>query len=376
MAAPSMRATWEGSLSVGNLHIPVQLFNAIQDYRPKMSMVDRNSLSAIGNQRVAKETGEAVSQDNLAFGFKFDGQMIAFSREEIRASLPRSTQTCSVEMFVAASEITPALFNKPYHVKPLKEGRKAYALLRDTLEKSHRVGIARIVLATRQHLAALMPSGGVLLLVLLRWGSELRLAPPDLLDLNAEASADEIRYAEHLVKQLAGHFRPEAYEDTFTPKVHEAAQRKLQGGGAVFMTPLPGEVVQLPAVGTSVVEALRTSLKSVPPRPGKSAAAPAKAANDPMAARRAAAKKGGIKHAIATAKSPAKKAAAVAKAKAPMPGASSATKKAAGPAKPASARTGKSAPPKGAAPRKRPAGKIAPGAQPTKTAKKAPKGRG
>jgi DNA end-binding protein Ku len=160
MPSASSRVTWKGAISFGLVHIPIELRSGSVSNRPAFKWIDSKSASAVGNQRVSKTTGEEVDAGHIVKGVEVeDGQFVTLSPEEIRAALPKTTQTIKIEAFVEAGSIPVAYYDKPYHVTPLGKGQKAYALLRETLKKTGKAGIARVVISTKQHLAALIPEG-------------------------------------------------------------------------------------------------------------------------------------------------------------------------------------------------------------------------
>src|SRR3954462_10784768 len=200
MPAPtSSRTLWKGAISFGLVHIPVSLHSATAENRMKFNLLDKASMTRVGNQQVNKATGESMVREEIVKGFEVEeDQDVVLSPDEIKAALPRSTQTIDIESFVDREQIPSVFFNKPYYVSPAgKGGQKPFALLRETLERTGKVGIARVVISTKQHLAALFPRGNGLVLNLLRWEDEVRdtagLAWPDE---DTKASAAELKMAE------------------------------------------------------------------------------------------------------------------------------------------------------------------------------------
>lgn len=287
MSAPaSTRAVWKGAISFGLVHIPVVLYSATAETRPKFNLIDPSTMSPVGNKQVSKTTGEAVQRDELVKGIQVEeGQYVVLSKEDIRNALPKSTQTIEIEAFVDAAEIPATYFSKPYHVAPGARGLKPFALLRDVLQRTGKIGVAKIVISTKQHLAALMPSGGGLVLELMRWSDEVRDAPSTTIgDTGAAAPNErELKMAEQLVTDMAAAWSPDLFHDEFKEKLQQLVQAKAAAGDVATLQPLPGE--EAPAASADVLdltELLRRSLQ------GKSAPAPA-AAPAPASRRAAAA---------------------------------------------------------------------------------------
>jgi DNA end-binding protein Ku len=314
MPAPtSSRTLWKGAISFGLVHIPVTLHSATAENRMKFNLLDKNTMSRVGNQQVNKATGEAASREEIVKGFEVEkDQYVVLSPEEIKAALPRSTQTIDIEAFVDREQIPSVYFHKPYYVSPAgKGGQKPFALLRETLKRTGKVGIAKVVISTKQHLAMLIPQGNGLALNLLRWSDEVRdtagLAWPGD---DVTVSAAELKMAEQLVDAMAGDWQPDLFHDEFREKLMALVEQKAKEGGLRAVAPLPGEDVQPTAEIIDLTELLRRSLKGN----AAPAAAPAKksaaravetAANDePVPLKKAAARKS-AGTARATAKTPA-----------------------------------------------------------------------
>lgn len=283
MATASTRTVWKGAISFGLVHIPVALYTAIAETRPKFNLIDKASMSPVGNKQVSKTTGEAVQRDELVKGIEVeDGQYVVLSREEIRSALPKSTQTIEIEAFVEAVDIPPTYFQKPYFVAPVNKGQKAYLLLRDTLRKTGKAGLARVVISTRQHLAALVPFGDGLALNLLRWAEEIRDFPASVMpDAGTAAPTDkEMKMAEQLVNDMADAWSPDLFHDEFKEKLNELVQAKARAGDVATLQPLPGEEVAAPSAEIiDLTELLKRSLKS-PTTQASASRSRAAAAND------------------------------------------------------------------------------------------------
>jgi DNA end-binding protein Ku len=284
-APPSTRAVWKGAISFGLVHIPVVLHSATAETRPKFNLIDSATMSPVGNRQVSKTTGEAVQREELVKGIEVEeGQYVVLTKDDIRSALPKTTQTIEIEAFVDAAEIPSTYFNKPYHVAPGARGLKPYALLRDVLERTGKVGVAKVVISTKQHLAALMPAGDGLVLNLLRWADEVREAPSSTLgDAPASASERELKMAEQLVQDMAAAWSPDLFHDEFKEKLQQLVRAKAEAGEVAVLQPLPGEETAAPSAEViDLTDLLRRSLQAKAPAPAPSAAAArrAAAAND------------------------------------------------------------------------------------------------
>lgn len=226
------RALWKGAVSFGLVHVPVALYPAARDDRIDFDWLDRRDMKPVGYKRINKATGREVDKDDIVKGIEVgDGRYVVLGDDEIRAALPQTTQTVEILGFVDGAQIAPAWFERPYVLAPIERGGKVYALLREALRKSGRVGIARVVIQTRQHLAALHADGDALRLNTLRWADELReLDDIDLPghDRKTAPTARELQMAQQLIADMTGDWDPSQYEDRFRSDVMALVQRKLK----------------------------------------------------------------------------------------------------------------------------------------------------
>src|SRR5712671_1071382 len=169
------RAFWKGSLSFGLVEIPVTLRPALETKELSFTLLNRKDFAPVGYKRYDKSTGREVPYSEIVRGYEYrPDEYVVLTDAELRRANAKATQTVEIVEFVDANEIDPLFFDTPYYVEPQKKGSKAYSLLRDALEKSGRVGIARVVLRTRQHVAALLVRSKALVLNVLRYSHELR----------------------------------------------------------------------------------------------------------------------------------------------------------------------------------------------------------
>ncbi|MFY2605948.1 Ku protein [Achromobacter ruhlandii] len=229
------RTIWKGAISFGLVHIPVGLHTATTESGVDFDWLDKRSMDPVGYKRINKRTGKEIDKDNIVKGVEYeDGQYVIISPEEIADAYPRTTQTIEIQQFVDAGEVPFVYLERPYYLAPIDKGQKVYALLRDTLAKTGKIGIARVVIQTKQHLAALIPAGDALVLNLMRWGDEVKAAGDlDLPKSGAKAtapSASELKMARMLVDDMSGHWDPEQYKDEFKAAVMDLVARKVKAG--------------------------------------------------------------------------------------------------------------------------------------------------
>ncbi|HEX6707312.1 MAG TPA: Ku protein [Albitalea sp.] len=284
----SSRTIWKGAISFGLVHIPVALHSATIEHGIDFDWLDKRSMDPVGYKRINKKTGKEIDKDNIIKGIQVeDGQYVVLTDEEIKAAYPRATQTIEIEAFVPMNELPFVYLDRPYYLAPVNKGEKVYALLRETLLKTGRAGIARVVIQTKQHLAALVPSGPALILNLLRWGESVRTW--DQLDLPAPGTKaaglkeNELKMAEQLVDDMTAHWDPEKFHDTFTEEVMKLVNKKIDAGDTErVIKPEAAEEAVAPSNIVDLTELLQRSLRG-----GKKAErAPAK--RKPAAKRKAA----------------------------------------------------------------------------------------
>jgi len=230
------RSIWKGDISFGLVTIPVSLHPAEERKELSFNLLDGRDLAPIKQQRVNSVTGEIVPWEEVVKGFEYDpGRYVIVTDDDFRAANVEATQTIDVLAMVRAEEISPLYFEHPYYLAPAsKAARKPYALLRDTLAETGYVGVTSVVIRTRQHVAALMPVGDVLVLDMLRFAHELRSA--DGLDVPGHDAAElgiteaEMKLAGQLVESMVGTWNPEEYRDTYRDEVLALIKRKVETG--------------------------------------------------------------------------------------------------------------------------------------------------
>ncbi len=233
--ATASRTLWKGAITFGLVHIPVGLHTASTEQGLDFDWLDKRSMDPVGYKRINKKTGKDITAENIVKGIAYDdGKYVVISPEEIAAVYPRTTQTIEIQRFIAANDIPFLFLERPYYVAPINKGQKVYALLREVLMKTDKVALAKVVIATKQHLAVLVPSGKALVLNLLRWGDEVKsldgLDLPDAGIKGANISAAEMKMAEQLVKDMSGPWEPEDFKDEFKRAVMALVDKKVKAG--------------------------------------------------------------------------------------------------------------------------------------------------
>lgn len=229
------RTLWKGAITFGLVHIPVGLYPAATHDELDFDWLDRRNMAPVGYKRVNKETGKEVQRENIVRGLKHDdGRYVVLSDEEIRSANVKSTQTVDIVAFVDAGEIDVTFFDTPYFLAPLPRGEKVYALLREALRREKKIGIAYVVIQTKQHLAALIPGERVLHLNTLRWATEIRATKDlDLPDGGLKAAGireQELKMATELIRKMSESWDPAQYKNSFRADILKLVGRKVAKG--------------------------------------------------------------------------------------------------------------------------------------------------
>ncbi|WP_250451653.1 Ku protein [Caballeronia sp. ATUFL_M2_KS44] len=259
---------WKGAISFGLVHVPVQLYPATQSEKVGFNLLDKRSMDPIGYKQINKNTGKDVTRDNIVRGFEYEkGKYVVMTDAEIRAANPESTQTVDILSFVDAPEISFLSLDTPYYLTPDRKGEKVYALLRDALKDTGKVGIASVVLHNKQHLAALIPVGPALALNTLRWGDEVRdfteFKFPDEDTKKAGVTTKELDMAKRLIDDMSDSWDPAKYHDTFRDDIMKLVDQKVKEGKiAEVMKFEEGGEEKASADILDLSELLKRSLKS------------------------------------------------------------------------------------------------------------------
>lgn len=273
------RAIWKGAISFGLVHIPVALVSATSSHGVDFDWLDSRSMDPVGYKRINKVTGKEVTKEHIVKGVQYEkGRYVVLSEEEIKSAHPLSTQTIDIFSFVDSEQIPLQNIDTPYYLAPDKRGGKVYALLRETLSKTHKVALAHVVLHTRQHLAALMPLESAMVLVMLRWPAEVRSL--DTLELGTEVTKPELAkgeldMAKRLVQDMSADWKPEDYRDSFEDKIMALVEKKANEGKIEDVETATGEEERKTADVIDLTELLKRSLGGKSTGKTKPAAKPA-----------------------------------------------------------------------------------------------------
>ncbi|MGB3271147.1 MAG: Ku protein [Rhodanobacter sp.] len=306
------RPIWSGTLSFGLLNVPVSLMTGERSVDLHFRMLDSRSNTPIRYERVNAETGEEVPWKEIVKAFEYaKGNYVVLEPEDIKSAAAEGREVVDVKAFVKADAIGPEYFEKPYYLVPGKKAEKGYVLLREVLERTGRIGIARVVIRTREYLSAVMPRGNALVLILLRYPQELVDAEdyriPEGAASQYRISDKEIGMAEQLIESMSEEWNPKDYRDEFRDRLRKVIEKRMQSKGVV--TTDAEEEAEVPEdAATNVVDfmsLLQKSLASNKRTPAKKSAAKSSGKSARSTGKRAA--KSTAKKKSAAKKAPAKK---------------------------------------------------------------------
>jgi len=224
-------AIWSGSINFGLVTIPVKLYSAIREHELHFNYIHREDNGRIRYERVCSVCGKKVDWSDIVRGYEVGkDEYVVMQDDDFAKASPEATQSIDIVEFVSLSQIDPILFDVPYYLEPERKGRHAYALLREVLRRSGKVGIARIVLRTREHLAALEANGNALVAELMHWADEV--VPPTALDFPDEKGklgASELKMAEMLIDTMTAEFHPTEFKDRYREQLLGLIESRAAG---------------------------------------------------------------------------------------------------------------------------------------------------
>jgi DNA end-binding protein Ku len=260
------RSIWKGSLAFGLVNIPIELYSAVRDHRPKFRLLHAKDQAPVRYERVCQKEGKPVGWEDLVKGYEYEkGQFVVLSKDDFKTAALEKTKTVDILDFVDADEIDERYFETPYYLQPSKGADRAYALLREAIRESGKMGIAKIILRDAQHLAAVEVIGDALVLTMMRFSDELA----DLGDFRFPKATgirpQEMKMALQLIENLASKWNPEQYTDEYRDNLRKIIKGKLKGRQPKLQEREPARSAEV----VDLMARLRASLE------GKSTKAPA-----------------------------------------------------------------------------------------------------
>jgi DNA end-binding protein Ku len=242
-----MRSIWSGTISFGLVSVPVRMYSATQSKELKFHFLDKRDLKPIGYDKVRKDTGRSVPQDRIVRGFEIEkGKYVPLEDEDLDRLDIELTHSIDILDFVSLDEIDPIYYRKAYYLLPQDGAEKPYRLLVRALDETEKVGIAKVVIRNKQHLAALRANDGRLILETMYYPDEIR--EPESVDGRTRLEKAEVEMAKSLVENLSSSFKPDKYDDTYRKELLSLIRAKAKGKELPEpQEPEEGEVIDLMA---------------------------------------------------------------------------------------------------------------------------------
>src|SRR5689334_18280995 len=235
------RAIWKGTISFGLVNVPVELYPAAQSHSLSFSMLDKRDFSPVGYKRYNKTTGAEVPWNDIVKGYEYEkDQYVVLTDEDFRRANVQQAKSVDIATFVDAGTIPPEFFETPYYLVPDERGKKVYALLRETMRAAGKIGVGQVTIRTTHHLAAVVPSDEVLMMITMRYVNQIRehseFEFPSTSAKSAGITAKEMELARKLIEDMAGPWEPEAFKDTYNDDLIKRIEEKVKAGETKELT--------------------------------------------------------------------------------------------------------------------------------------------
>jgi DNA end-binding protein Ku len=224
-----MRSIWKGSISFGLVNIPVKLYSATQQSSLNLDMVDRRDMGKVRFKRINEATGKELTMENIGKAYKYNGDYILLEDEDFEAAAPEKSKVIEVNNFVKEEEIDTIYFENSYYIEPEKSGEKAYALLREALAKSGKVGLAQFVLRTSATLSVIKPKDKVLVLSKIRFAEEIRSTEELKVPAQNIVKPEELKMALALINQYTDTFNIDKFKDEYAASLMNVIEQRASG---------------------------------------------------------------------------------------------------------------------------------------------------
>jgi DNA end-binding protein Ku len=252
-----MHSIWSGSINFGLVSIPVKLYPALKENHLHFNYLHRTDLSPISYLKVCRKDGKEVPKDDIVRGYEYQkGDFVVLNEEDFKKADVEKTYAIAIEDFVPEKEVDIKYADKPYYLEPEKQGISVYALLREALIESKKVGIGKFVLKDREHLVMLKPMGSVIVLNLLHYYSEIQDISELHLPEKSKLPKNQLELALELIEKLSGSFHPEKYKDTYTEKLKDIIEAKKKGKKVTAKGHKPTKTTHVPDIVSRLKESL------------------------------------------------------------------------------------------------------------------------
>jgi DNA end-binding protein Ku len=260
-----MRPLWKGAITFGLISIPVRLYSATESKSLKFHLLHAEDKGRVRNKRVCSKCGQEVAWEDLVRGYEYSkDHYVIFTDEELESLDVDSIKAIDVVTFVPIEQIDPIYYNKTYYIAPEVAGLKAYKLLADAMQAERQVGVAKVALREKEHLATVRLKDEVFVLETMHWPDEIRPADFEELDRSVEVRDPEVKMARQLIQQLSGDFRPDDFADEYRERLQALAEKKIEGEEIA----VAAEPTEEPAPVVDLMEALKASVAEAKKKKG------------------------------------------------------------------------------------------------------------
>jgi DNA end-binding protein Ku len=259
----AQRSVWRGAISFGLIYVPIEMYSASKEHALSLHFLDSRDFSPVGYERINKSTGKSVDWQHIVKGYEFEkGQYVALSEADFKHANVKASETIDISSFTEAAEISPVYYQTPYYLLPSKGGEKVYALLSEALQSSGKAAVATFVMRGRQHLCALIPKAGTLMLITLRFANEiLPVAKPAAVSKSGKPKEAEVAMARKLVEEMSGEWDPQAFHDTYREDLMRRIRDKIKKNETHVLGSEPEKAPRHKAEVVDLMDALKNSLK-------------------------------------------------------------------------------------------------------------------
>jgi DNA end-binding protein Ku len=260
-----MRPIWSGVLSFGLINIPIKVYSATAGVDLSFNFLHKTDLSPIRYAKICKKDGKELTQDDLVKGYEYeDGDYVVLTNDDFKQADLKRSEAIDVVDFVKENEIDTIFFEKPYYLEPDKGAGKAYSILRESLKKSKKVGVAKFVIHNREHLGIIKPHDKLIVLEQIRFEDEIKAASALTLPKHETIRAKELTMATSLIDHLTEHFDPSDYEDTYRKKLEAFIKQKIKG---IIPRAKPKTEILQPTKSSDLMQLLKQSLEKAKQQP-------------------------------------------------------------------------------------------------------------
>jgi len=258
----AQRSLWRGAVSFGLIYVPVEMYSASREHALNLHFLDSRDFSPVGYERINKTTGKSVDWEHIVKGYEFEkGQYVALSDADFKHANVKASETIEIASFTDAAAISPVYYQTPYYLLPGKGGEKVYALLCEALHGSRKVAVATFVMRGRQHLCAVTPTAGTLMLLTLRFADEILPSVKPAAAKSGKPKEAEVAMARKLVEEMTAAWNPEAFHDTYREDLLRRIREKISSNQTHVLGSLPKKSPRPKAEVVDLMEALKNSIK-------------------------------------------------------------------------------------------------------------------